>query len=77
METINYKVVITDISTSTVYIKTIAFPYYDVDEVDARDIVEMNSLFVKNYIEKVMRLKLPSVDYVILADDDEVSVVID
>ena len=69
--------VITDISTSTVYIKTIAFPYYDVDEVDARDIVEMNSLFVKNYIEKVMRLKLPSVDYVILADDDEVSVVID
>lgn len=77
METINYKVVITNISTSTVYIKTIAFPYYDVDEVDARDIVELNSLFVKNYIEKVMRLKLPSVNYVILADDDEVSVIID
>ena len=77
METINYKVVITDISTSSVYIKTIAFPYNDVDEVGAFDIVEKNNLFVENYIEKVMGLDLDFVNYVILADDDDVIVYTD
>lgn len=77
METINYKVVITDISTSSVYIKTITFPYNDVDEVGAFDIVEKNNLFVENYIEKVMGLDLDFVNYVILADDDDVIVYTD
>lgn len=77
METINYKVVITDISTSSVYIKTIAFPYNDVDEVGAFDIVEKNNSFVENYIEKVMGLDLDFVNYVILADDDDVIVYTD
>jgi len=74
METINYKVVITDLSTSSVYIKTIAFPYLDVDDVDARDIVEENYKFLENYIENVMGLDLNCVDYTILADDDEVKI---
>ena len=77
METINYKVVITDLSTSSVYIKTIAFPYIDVDEMDARDIVEENDSFVENYIENVMGLDLDFVNYVILADDDDVIVYTD
>jgi hypothetical protein len=77
METINYKVVITDLSTSSVYIKTIAFPYIDVDEMDARDIAEENDSFVENYIEKVMGLDLDFVNYVILADNDDVMVYTD
>jgi len=77
METINYKVVITDLSTSSVYIKTIAFPYLDVDDVDARDIVEENYKFLENYIENVMGLDLNCVDYTILADDDEVKIYTD
>lgn len=77
MENINYKVVITDISTSTVYIKTITFPYNDVDEVDARDIAEQNNLIVEDYIDRIMGLNLAFVNYVILADDDDVFVYTD
>lgn len=74
METINYKVVVVDISTSSVYIVDVPCPYYDVDEVDARDIADLNVDAVEKFIKDELCLDMNFVEYSILADDGEVEV---
>ena len=74
MDTIKYKVVVCDIATNDVYIIDIACPYYDVDEVDAFDIADLNTMFVENYIENEMGLNLDFVTYTIFSDAEKVEV---
>lgn len=74
METINYKVVVVDLSTSSVYITDVPCPHYDVDEVDAFDIANLNVECVEKFIRDELGLDLNFVDYTILSDDGEVDV---
>lgn len=75
-ETISHKVVIADLSTSSVRIVTIPFPYYG-DQYDARDIAEIHDTFCKIYIKNVLGLDPLWVNYTIFDDEDEVEVFVE
>lgn len=68
------KVVVCDLSTNKIYFLSVDFPHYDVDEVDAIDIAELNNKNLENYIEKEMGLDLNFVDYTIFSDNKPLTI---
>ena len=72
------KVVVVDLRKATVRIATVKFPAYDVDVIDARDIVEFKQRFAEEYAAKHFSDdQSPCLEVVCLGDNEKVDVYVD